>query len=157
LGQRHPISPSLSLQHSGGNCYSPVDYGVTGGDSMHIARDTYYPEHQLTSSTNSSLSRHCSDVDCTHLSSVDGRGMVHGGGSELDDSIHQSPSIAGGCKWEGCKYEGSFRRVADLLRHIRTVHISPGSYTCPVAGCLKSFNRRDNLEAHVQRIHKKNV
>lgn len=155
--QHYPTSPSLSLRHSTGNCYSPVEYRATGDDSVHIGSDTYYPDCQLTSGTNSSLSRHYSNAHCTHRSSVGGRGMVHGGGSELDDSIHQSPSIAGGCKWEGCKYEGSFHRVADLLRHIRTVHISPGSYTCPVAGCLKSFNRRDNLEAHVQRIHKKTV
>lgn len=57
------------------------------------------------------------------------------------------------CKWEGCKYADPFSRAADLLRHVKTVHISPGSYTCSEPRCGKSCSRKDNLAAHRQRIH----
>ncbi|KAH8700437.1 hypothetical protein BGW36DRAFT_357096 [Talaromyces proteolyticus] len=56
------------------------------------------------------------------------------------------------CRWEGCKYLGSFRRDADLLRHVKAVHVSPDAYTCPIVGCGKPFGRKDKMEAH-RRAH----
>ncbi|KAH8700485.1 hypothetical protein BGW36DRAFT_374239 [Talaromyces proteolyticus] len=58
------------------------------------------------------------------------------------------------CKWEGCKYNGHFARTVDLERHVKSVHISPGSYQCPAEGCCKFFNRKDNCNAHFNRRHK---
>jgi hypothetical protein len=61
------------------------------------------------------------------------------------------------CKWEGCKNTHPFSREADLLRHVKSVHISPGSYTCSEPRCRKSCSRKDNLAAHRQRIHGRRV
>lgn len=58
------------------------------------------------------------------------------------------------CKWEGCKYSGYFTRETELVRHVKCVHISPRSYLCPVAGCRKVCNRKDNLDEHLRRLHK---
>jgi len=57
------------------------------------------------------------------------------------------------CKWEGCQYGGSFARVADLLRHLKTVHILPGYFLCPITTCGRLFNRKDNAIAHHRRQH----
>ena len=57
------------------------------------------------------------------------------------------------CKWEGCQYPRPFGREADLVRHLKTVHINPGAYICPELGCGKPCSRKDNLEAHRQRVH----
>ncbi|OGM49575.1 hypothetical protein ABOM_001657 [Aspergillus bombycis] len=57
------------------------------------------------------------------------------------------------CKWEGCTSTKIFNREADLVRHVRTIHIAPRSYRCNVDGCFKSFNRGDNLKEHMFRVH----
>lgn len=57
------------------------------------------------------------------------------------------------CKWEGCQYPRPFGRDADLVRHLKSVHINPGAYICPDLGCGKPFSRKDNLDAHRQRVH----
>jgi hypothetical protein len=44
--------------------------------------------------------------------------------------------------------------MAALLRHIKTKHISPGFFECPEGECRKSFNRKDNLVAHIRNIHR---
>ncbi|PKY07437.1 hypothetical protein P168DRAFT_279406 [Aspergillus campestris IBT 28561] len=57
------------------------------------------------------------------------------------------------CKWEGCRYLGEFQRVSELIRHIRTLHITPLDYPCPVPGCDKICNREDNLLQHMRTRH----
>ncbi|KNG83295.1 hypothetical protein ANOM_008717 [Aspergillus nomiae NRRL 13137] len=57
------------------------------------------------------------------------------------------------CKWEGCTSTKIFNREADLVRHVRTIHIAPRSYRCNVDGCFRSFNRGDNLKEHMLRVH----
>ncbi|KAE8359566.1 hypothetical protein BDV27DRAFT_149476 [Aspergillus caelatus] len=57
------------------------------------------------------------------------------------------------CKWEGCTSTKCFNREADLLRHVKTIHIAPRSYRCNVDGCFKSFNTDDNLKEHILRVH----
>ncbi|KAB8260692.1 hypothetical protein BDV32DRAFT_149126 [Aspergillus pseudonomiae] len=57
------------------------------------------------------------------------------------------------CKWEGCTSTKIFNREADLVRHVRTIHIAPRSYRCNVGGCFRSFNRGDNLKEHMLRVH----
>ncbi|KAJ1716282.1 hypothetical protein NYO67_1541 [Aspergillus flavus] len=41
------------------------------------------------------------------------------------------------CGWKDCKYNGTFARKAELMRHIDLLHVSPHSYDCPVRGCRK--------------------
>ncbi|KAL2835421.1 hypothetical protein BJY01DRAFT_252658 [Aspergillus pseudoustus] len=60
------------------------------------------------------------------------------------------------CEWHGCTYRGTFSRPGQLRRHVNTKHISPGSFVCPVTECGRSFNRKDNLGAHMQRVHPEN-
>ncbi|KAE8356033.1 hypothetical protein BDV28DRAFT_145535 [Aspergillus coremiiformis] len=57
------------------------------------------------------------------------------------------------CRWEGCTFTRAFNRDADLVRHLKTIHISPRSYRCTVDGCFKSFNREDRLNDHKLRVH----
>ncbi|KAK2757980.1 hypothetical protein FQN54_004386 [Arachnomyces sp. PD_36] len=57
------------------------------------------------------------------------------------------------CKWEGCRYSGSFSRKHELKRHLETKHIDPQAYPCPVVGCGKKCNREDNLQQHIQKRH----
>ncbi|CAI7601852.1 unnamed protein product [Penicillium glandicola] len=61
------------------------------------------------------------------------------------------------CKWKHCEYSGGFSQMGALLRHIKTKHISPGLYECPEGECRKSFNRKDNLIAHIRNVHREIV
>jgi Zinc finger, C2H2 type len=72
-------------------------------------------------------------------------------------SSSREPSIASEtplvCKWEGCKYKGSFQRRTELMRHLECIHVFPNAFPCPFDDCFRSFNRRDNLEEHVKKAH----
>ncbi|KAL2862619.1 uncharacterized protein BJX67DRAFT_365887 [Aspergillus lucknowensis] len=57
------------------------------------------------------------------------------------------------CKWQGCRSYTSFRRETDLLRHLRTVHVSPKAYPCPEPNCDKGFGRKDHLRTHQRNCH----
>ncbi|KAE8423474.1 hypothetical protein BDV36DRAFT_242659 [Aspergillus pseudocaelatus] len=57
------------------------------------------------------------------------------------------------CRWEGCTSRRQFNREADLVRHIRTLHIAPRSYKCIIENCSKTYNRGDNLKEHILRVH----
>ena len=65
------------------------------------------------------------------------------------------PRFSKTCKWEGCQYPHPFGREADLVRHLKTVHINPGAYICSELGCGRPCSRKDNLEAHRQRVHRR--
>ncbi|KAL3458802.1 hypothetical protein BJX64DRAFT_265934 [Aspergillus heterothallicus] len=58
------------------------------------------------------------------------------------------------CKWEGCKSNATYKRDAELWRHIRTKHLAPDAYRCPVAGCGRTFGRSDHLKIH-ERVHQR--
>ncbi|KAL2835417.1 hypothetical protein BJY01DRAFT_223687 [Aspergillus pseudoustus] len=58
------------------------------------------------------------------------------------------------CKWRGCKSSRPFRRETDLIRHLRTIHISPAAFVCPEGSCGKPFGRRDHLMEHLKRRHR---
>ncbi|RAH73795.1 uncharacterized protein BO66DRAFT_388477 [Aspergillus aculeatinus CBS 121060] len=57
------------------------------------------------------------------------------------------------CDWKGCDARPTFHRSADLWRHIKHLHLSPGSHVCLIDGCGRSFNRNDNLTEHALRVH----
>ncbi|KAB8278269.1 hypothetical protein BDV30DRAFT_139839 [Aspergillus minisclerotigenes] len=57
------------------------------------------------------------------------------------------------CEWKGCTYTGLFARKAELKRHVETQHIFPNSYECLEPRCMRTFNRRDNLNEHLRRTH----
>ncbi|KAB8209359.1 hypothetical protein BDV34DRAFT_221749 [Aspergillus parasiticus] len=57
------------------------------------------------------------------------------------------------CRWEGCTSRRHFNREADLVRHIKTLHIAPRSYKCVVGDCSKTYNRGDNLKEHMLKVH----
>ncbi|KAE8383842.1 hypothetical protein BDV26DRAFT_2190 [Aspergillus bertholletiae] len=67
--------------------------------------------------------------------------------------LQKLPTTRFRCGWKGCKYNGTFGRKAELMRHIDALHVSPHSYDCPVQKCPKVFNRRDNLLEHIRRAH----
>lgn len=57
------------------------------------------------------------------------------------------------CGWKNCENPGPFTRKAVLMRHIDTQHISPRDFVCSFELCGKSFNRKDNLDEHLRRVH----
>lgn len=61
---------------------------------------------------------------------------------------NQPPDSVLKCEWKGCKSKRSFGRRAELERHVKSIHISPDAYQCPVIGCEKSFGRKDRMESH---------
>ncbi|OJJ84760.1 uncharacterized protein ASPGLDRAFT_81989 [Aspergillus glaucus CBS 516.65] len=63
-----------------------------------------------------------------------------------------SPTLQ--CKWQGCTYSKPFSRTGDLVRHIKSAHLTRGQYHCPFKAGCKPFNRKDNLAAHIQTRHK---
>lgn len=58
------------------------------------------------------------------------------------------------CTWEGCKKPGPFSRKSVLVRHSRA-HVDPSAFKCD--HCAKRFNRKDNMNQHVQRVHANQV
>ncbi|BCS18611.1 uncharacterized protein APUU_11439S [Aspergillus puulaauensis] len=58
------------------------------------------------------------------------------------------------CRWSGCAYNGTFGRKADLMRHIDNTHVDPRAHRCLCCGSL--FNRKDNLDEHLLRVHAQN-
>lgn len=62
-----------------------------------------------------------------------------------------SPSFR--CKWEGCTSTRHFSRVGDLIRHIKSIHITPKAYPCRVQNCEKAFGRADHLQEHTRHRH----
>ncbi|KAL5358362.1 hypothetical protein BJX96DRAFT_173366 [Aspergillus floccosus] len=57
------------------------------------------------------------------------------------------------CEWKDCNQKRAFRRDAELMRHIMTIHVRPNAYGCPVEGCSRVFNRKDNLKVHLEKKH----
>ena len=57
------------------------------------------------------------------------------------------------CTWPGCRYEGTFNRPKDLERHMETQHTKKSSHECHFEDCDSTYNRKDNLTAHVRRKH----
>ncbi|PWY69664.1 hypothetical protein BO94DRAFT_579153 [Aspergillus sclerotioniger CBS 115572] len=53
------------------------------------------------------------------------------------------------CRWLACTKV--FQRNSDLIRHVNSLHLSPGSYICPQCGHI--CNRKDNLKSHLQNMH----
>ncbi|KAL2823290.1 hypothetical protein BDW59DRAFT_163452 [Aspergillus cavernicola] len=58
------------------------------------------------------------------------------------------------CEWKDCSPAPYFNRVAELMRHIKSIHVSPDAHSCPVENCGKRFGRRDQLQLHTRRSHK---
>ncbi|GJP92146.1 alpha/beta hydrolase family protein [Aspergillus niger] len=56
------------------------------------------------------------------------------------------------CKWRGCSSSTRFSTEGDLVRHLKSIHISPDAYSCSVCG--KTFGRRDHLRDHQRRRHR---
>ncbi|KAJ5467327.1 hypothetical protein N7475_005079 [Penicillium sp. IBT 31633x] len=74
--------------------------------------------------------------------------------SQVSSSPSHSPDdLELKCKWEGCRYTGTFNREHSLIRHIRNIHISPFAHPCLVQGCGQVFNRADNLLQHKRNNH----
>ncbi|KAL2785419.1 hypothetical protein BJX66DRAFT_60461 [Aspergillus keveii] len=57
------------------------------------------------------------------------------------------------CKWLGCRSVTIFCRESELIRHLKTVHISPKAYPCTEPMCGMAFGRRDHLRAHQRNRH----
>ncbi|KAL2867378.1 uncharacterized protein BJX67DRAFT_84895 [Aspergillus lucknowensis] len=57
------------------------------------------------------------------------------------------------CKWEGCTSSTLFHREGDLMRHLKTIHISPDAFPCREPSCKRKFGRKDHLEEHRRRVH----
>ncbi|GKZ95336.1 hypothetical protein AnigIFM59636_009075 [Aspergillus niger] len=69
------------------------------------------------------------------------------------ESDHSPPTFE--CNWLGCSSSTRFSTVGDLVRHLKSIHISPDAYSCPVCG--KTSGRKDHLRDHRRRRHRRLV
>ncbi|KAL5333321.1 hypothetical protein BJX70DRAFT_71592 [Aspergillus crustosus] len=58
------------------------------------------------------------------------------------------------CKWSGCQSSTIFRREVDIVRHLRSIHLSPDAHHCLEKNCRRSFGRKDHLREHKRRCHR---
>ncbi|KAJ0424703.1 hypothetical protein BJY00DRAFT_276195 [Aspergillus carlsbadensis] len=66
------------------------------------------------------------------------------------------PTVRYHCRWERCQNSTGFKRVSDIIRHIKEVHLAPDAYPCRVHGCGKTFNRAERLRHH-ERTHQPRI
>ncbi|RWQ99915.1 hypothetical protein C8Q69DRAFT_452979 [Paecilomyces variotii] len=59
------------------------------------------------------------------------------------------------CGWEGCTSTDVFSCDRALWRHIKTMHVSPDAFECPVKRCGRSFGRKDKCQDHIRSSHRK--
>ncbi|KAI9035910.1 uncharacterized protein KD926_002626 [Aspergillus affinis] len=57
------------------------------------------------------------------------------------------------CQWKNCTHTRPFNRKEDVLRHVKSIHLSIKPYKCGARGCLKSFSRRDKIKEHIVKNH----
>jgi hypothetical protein len=152
MAQKFPTAPTSSLQRNIGNDNAMIDGTILQNNMMPLASNEYYFSQQATPYYNFSSSGHYHDASWS-IDLTTGEDGIPSPIAEVGSGNQLAPRFAKTCKWEGCKFERSFGREAELLRHIRTTHISPGLYACPEAGCRKSCSRKDNLQAHRRRAH----
>ncbi|KAL2843462.1 hypothetical protein BJX68DRAFT_270192 [Aspergillus pseudodeflectus] len=65
----------------------------------------------------------------------------------------QTPFTPKRCGWVGCESDTLFTTESGLMRHLRTIHVSPEAYPCVEVGCPMKFGRNDHLVAHQKRRH----
>jgi hypothetical protein len=111
----------------------------------------------LQMALDSSLQKGLSTLDDSRVKPNSSNGLTprEPRGSQPELSNKSTPESSWQCKWEGCTYAGSFGRESDLLRHLRTKHISPGMHRCPWAKCPRVFNRKDKMREHVRQAHER--
>lgn len=61
------------------------------------------------------------------------------------------------CDIEGCTYDRFFSRKGVLKRHIQTQHLNPKAFKCPHPFCDRTSNRKENMKAHRQSVHRETV
>ncbi|OQE16328.1 hypothetical protein PENFLA_c028G05869 [Penicillium flavigenum] len=152
-----PLAPDLATSASAGALHEITNVQYDKGSP---------PEDDASAVDTPSLDLHdgMSDITSTIASTAD---EEKGPATIADDSLQRPTSygkVSTGvksrrgsplkCKWKHCEYSGGFSQMGALLRHIKTKHISPGLYECPQEECQKSFNRKDNLVAHIRNVHR---
>ncbi|KAL4879222.1 hypothetical protein BJY04DRAFT_96507 [Aspergillus karnatakaensis] len=76
-----------------------------------------------------------------------------GGMSPCDGPVSPEAKSVFKCDWKDCTYAGVFSREGELIRHVKTKHVTPKSYKCTASNCDRVCSRKDNLAEHVRRIH----
>ncbi|KAF8529700.1 hypothetical protein BU17DRAFT_79777 [Hysterangium stoloniferum] len=57
------------------------------------------------------------------------------------------------CGWQGCQYPVGFAKQAQLLAHIRSVHLQEKPYICTT--CNATFDRRQDAGRHVATMNRR--
>ncbi|KAL4745641.1 hypothetical protein BDW72DRAFT_198436 [Aspergillus terricola var. indicus] len=86
-------------------------------------------------------------------SSPNGRGADQQRSMRRTDNLSFNVTPVYRCRWQGCPGQTNFRRKADLLRHLKTIHIEPEAYPCLSPNCGQSFGRKDHLKQHMMTGH----
>ncbi|KAL4928161.1 uncharacterized protein BDV17DRAFT_264918 [Aspergillus undulatus] len=151
MDMRSPSYMSVASQSSSTVPTAPRQYQHHGDPHL-----TMYAE-ELNSSVFNCHNASAWVQNCQHFTSTfpnDTPGTAHEGHQAI--SAVKSPKPQATlfvCKWEGCNPPSCFKRPGDLIRHLRTVHVSPDAFPCPVKGCDKVFGRKDHLKEHCKRRH----
>jgi len=133
--------PNINTQHTA-NTFSDTDHET----SMHTAQPTGHQEGYCQANSLDTESTREQNLQDRHGLSMEAA-MRHPQGT-----AGPRPKIIK-CCWIGCQYTGTFGRKTDLMRHLETKHVSPKKYKCSFPGCVGVFNRTDNLQGHLRRVH----
>ena len=140
--------------------------------SLYVQRTPISPKRQLCRPTwSKSLEKKSALIESTSSSSignvedspVSSRRAVADSSTDSPDSICSPLSLpsplssstdTSSCEVCGQVFRGLLQdRMSNLKRHIRTRHESIDYFECPVVGCDSTFNRQDNLNKHIRKMH----
>ncbi|KAJ5222329.1 uncharacterized protein N7469_008569 [Penicillium citrinum] len=92
---------------------------------------------------------HTTKLDSKALGSPQSRASPTGHYKQPREEHDTSESLR--CEWKDCDYLGTFTNEGTLVRHVRTVHVSPYRFNCTICG--KRFGRKDRYRTHRQMAH----
>ncbi|KAJ0416234.1 hypothetical protein BJY00DRAFT_317119 [Aspergillus carlsbadensis] len=155
LGNVHPQTTEMVARPEGAFAYAdsaPDNAAVQG----HIA-STYPSTAFVPSRTGDTVSGNAiapPSMVVTRLNALTSAQLCHYcHARDTLGTTNESNASRFQCKWQGCANKPSFLREGDLIRHLKTIHISPDAYRCRVHPCHKPFGRKDHLLEHRKRCH----
>ncbi|KAF8521578.1 hypothetical protein BU17DRAFT_64807 [Hysterangium stoloniferum] len=107
-----------------------TEWNTHGEPNSHPVSDSWPPRHEWTESRNTTMAK---VIEPLMIESHDNNGKRFF------------------CGWAGCDHVSGFVRKAQLMTHIRSVHLSEKPFLCTT--CNASFTRRQDAVRHVETMN----